>query len=327
MSGVRARALPGGGLLVEVNGRRIALDPREEVRADITFVSHAHADHLPRASPESEVIATQETARLADVRGIRLRRVRDGKGGLELVNTGHILGSAGLLIDGVIYYTGDISGRPRGFMPGPGPVRCGTLITESTYGRPEYRFPPHPELVGELQRFLAEQYNEGRPALLVGYPLGKSQLLQHLIRGWRPLVSFESVEAYSRVYREFGVELPEPDALVRRPEDLLGLRGPAVVLAPSSQLGALLRVAERVGAGVAWFSGWAVRRRLPGARGFALSDHADYGELLGFAASTGAEEVLTVHGFPEDLARSLVRMGINARPLSESAGLYDFAPG
>ncbi|MGC8556027.1 MAG: hypothetical protein ACP5NG_03350, partial [Conexivisphaera sp.] len=305
MPGIGARPLPGGGLLVEVDGRRLALDPRADVRADVVFVSHAHADHLPRYSVDAEVLATEETVRLAEVRGIRLRRAREDGRGLRLVRTGHILGSAGLLVEGRLYYTGDISGRPREFMPGPERVECGTLITESTYGRPEYRFPAHGELVDGLRRFLAEQYNQGRPAILIGYPLGKSQILQHAVRGWRPLISFESVEAYSRVYRELGVDLPEPDAVVRRPEDLLGLRGPATVIAPSSMRGSLVRIADRLGAGAAWFSGWALRFRVPGARGFALSDHADHGELLRFAASTGAEEALTVHGFPEDLARSL----------------------
>ena len=79
-----------------------------------------------------------------------------------------------------------------------------------------------------------------------------------------------------------------------------------------------------IGAGGAWFSGWALRVRLPGAVGFALSDHADYSELLDFALSTGAEEALTYHGFSEDFARSLRREGLDARPLSEGADLGSF---
>ncbi|MGC8613034.1 MAG: exonuclease [Conexivisphaera sp.] len=324
MPGARARPLPGGGIMLEVGGRRIALDPRTEVRADVVFVSHAHSDHLPRAAWEAEVLATEETVRLAEARGVRLRRARDGGEGLSLVSTGHVLGAAGLLVDGAVYYTGDISGRPRGFMPGPERVECGTLILESTYGRPEYRFPSNDELLDGLAKFLAEQYNEGRPALLMGYPLGKSQVLQHAVRGWRPLISFESVEVYSRVYRSFGVDLPEPDLLVRRPEELLDLRGPAVIVAPSNYRERLLRVADRLGAGAAWFSGWALKFRLPGATGFAMSDHADHAELLEFARSTGAEEAVTHHGFSEDLARSLRGTGIRARPLSEEMGLEDF---
>ena len=267
MPGVRARALPGGGILLEVGGKRIALDPRVEVRADIVFVSHAHSDHLPRAGWDAEVVATEETVRLAEARGIKLRRAREGGSGVSLVPTGHILGAAGLLVDGTIYYTGDIPGRPRGFMPGPERVSCGTIIVESTYGRPQYRFPPNEVLLDGLARFLAEQYNEGRPALLLGYPLGKSQVLQYLVRGWRPLVSFESVEAYSRVYRAFGVDLPEPDLVVRRPEELLGLRGPAVVVAPSGQRAGVLRGAEEIGARGARFHGGGRGGRPPGAVG------------------------------------------------------------
>jgi len=324
LPGIRARALSGGGILLEANGRRIALDPRADVRADTIFISHAHMDHLPRAGAGADVLATEETVRLAEARGVRLRRaVGDGRG-LELVPTGHILGAAGLLVDGQIFYTGDMSGRPREFMPGPGRVECGTLITESTYGRSEYRFPPHGQLMDDLGRFLAERYNLGRPAILIGYPLGKSQILQHAVRGWRPLIAFESVEVYSRIYRSFGVDLPEPDAVVGGPEDLLDIRGPATVIAPSAQREIILRVADRIGAGVAWFSGWVLRFRLGGAAGFALSDHADHAELLEFARSTGADEVITHHGFSEDLARSLRGIGVNARPLPDGMTLEDF---
>ncbi len=320
MPNLRVRALPGGGALLELGGRRIALDPRADVQADVVFVSHAHSDHLPRARALSGVLATEETIRLAEARGVRLRARSEG-GGLELVPTGHILGSAGLLVEGYVYYTGDMAGRPREFMEGPRRVSCGVLITESTYGRPEYRFPPHAEIVDGLRKFLAEQYNVGRPAVLIGYPLGKSQVLQHAVRGWRPLVTFSSVESYSKIYRSLGVDLPEPDVVVRSPDELLGVRGPAVVIAPSTLRSRVIAVAERIGAGVAWFSGWALRFRVPGALGFPLSDHADHRELLEFARSTGAEEVLTYHGFSSDLARSLRDLGLRARPLPEGPTL------
>ena len=66
-------------------------------------------------------------------------------------------------------------------------------------------------------------------------------------------------------------------------------------------------------------TGWAVdpgtARRYGADEAFPLSDHADFEGLLSYAKATGASEVLTHHGFAEELARALRDRGIEARPL------------
>ena len=51
------------------------------------------------------------------------------------------------------------------------------LIIESTFGRPEYIFPGVAEIIHKTNRIISEMYNLGVPVLLMGYPLGKAQLL------------------------------------------------------------------------------------------------------------------------------------------------------
>ena len=48
---------------------------------------------------------------------------------------------------------------------------------------------------------------------------------------------------------------------------------------------------------------------------FPLSDHADYDELLEYVRMTGAKTVWTHHGFVEEFARDLRRLGYQAEPL------------
>jgi putative mRNA 3-end processing factor len=67
-------------------------------------------------------------------------------------------------------------------------------------------------------------------------------------------------------------------------------------------------------------SGWmrirGLRRRRSVDRGFILSDHVDWHQLLKAIESTGAERILVTHGYVEPLVRMLSEMGMEARPLA-----------
>lgn len=326
MTSYKIRELPEGGVIVETSSKRIALDPQRYVKADVIFISHAHSDHLPQYVGDTLVLATQETLRLAEARGLRVRRHAAESSDLRLVGTGHILGSAGVLIEEALYYTGDLAGRARGFMPAATRVKCEVLVIESTYGKPGYVFPPVEKLVNDVRATIATVFSIGRPVAIIGYPLGKSQVMAYLLRDWKPVISFRSVERYSSVYREFGVEIPEPDRVLSRSEELLELKHrPAVILAPSTMKRRVSLVMKKLGGLSLWFSGWALHDQDPGTIGVPISDHADHDELVGFALSTGAREVYTTHGFSAELANSLRRRGVRASPLEPSQpSLHDF---
>jgi putative mRNA 3-end processing factor len=58
------------------------------------------------------------------------------------------------------------------------------------------------------------------------------------------------------------------------------------------------------------------RRRRGYDRGFVLSDHADWPELLQTVQETEASRVLVTHGSSETLSRYLKERGVDAAPLS-----------
>jgi putative mRNA 3-end processing factor len=76
------------------------------------------------------------------------------------------------------------------------------------------------------------------------------------------------------------------------------------------------------------------RRRRGVDRGFALSDHADWPDLLRAIEATGATRVLVTHGRAAPLVRFLGERGLDARPLAveygeddvEDAALAEAAP-
>ena len=70
------------------------------------------------------------------------------------------------------------------------------------------------------------------------------------------------------------------------------------------------------------FSGWA-KSNMPFARksdySIPLSDHCDYLELIDLVKKSGAQKIYTIHGFVNEFASDLTKMGYDAQPLLENA--------
>src|SRR5262245_57198173 len=171
---------------------RLWLDAHEPIGPEeAVFVSHAHSDHT---AGHARVLFSPPTQRLMRARlgGDRTEHVLEfgrryavsefGLPGetvaLTLVPAGHIFGSAMSLLeaDGAsLLYTGDFKLR-RGLSAEPcEPRSADTLLMETTYGRPEYVFPPVAEVMTGLVRFCREALDNDEIPVLLGYSLGKSQ--------------------------------------------------------------------------------------------------------------------------------------------------------
>jgi len=330
----RAQVVSNGGIQVDYGGRRYLLDPSGPGKADFTFVSHAHIDHIHNPLRGEKVISSEATKELAVVRGYDLGETIEELEGVELLDSGHILGSRAIKIQDEVYYTGDASGRERAFLGRCVTRRTRVLIMESTYGSPEYSFPKIDELVKEVNALVAETYDRGRPVVLMGYPLGKAQVLSYFFSSWGPLFLHERVAEMNEVHRRHGVPLkagkrfdPEQDS------DSLPA-GPWLMIAPlsSGRSSLMSYLRKRYGAVLVAFSGWAsaggYARSIGADFAFPLSDHCDYPELLRLAREVSPEVVYTTHGFAEEFARELRRNGFSATSLgSHQSSLHEFAGG
>ncbi|MEM3094701.1 MAG: MBL fold metallo-hydrolase, partial [Nitrososphaera sp.] len=313
------------GIMVRQNDITIALDPSHPVDCDFTFVSHAHVDHLHRRGRKkikTQVLASKETTLIAHARGYEIVDAAEEQDGFQLVDTGHILGSRGLLVgDDDVYYTGDISVRERAFMKPAKVPHARTLIIESTFGRPEYVFPPLSEITHKTNKIISEMFDFGIPVILMGYTLGKAQLLTKLFGHWDPII-YDSVAKINSVYSELGVELAGGVTHKQAEEQkLLSKNRPWVMVAPlMSERNAFVReMKERYGAVTIGFSGWAIGSRYRYMMGLdyvmPLSDHCDYNELVEAVKQCRPDKVYTFHGFAREFAESLCEMGFDAEPV------------
>ena len=309
------------GIQCNVNGRQVYLDPKNADTNNIHFVSHAHIDHLP-SRDGGTILASKETAEIAGLRGVRMKNHIEKHDGFELYDSGHILGARGLLFD-EIFYTGDICTRNRGFLGGASIPKCKTLITECTFGLPEFSFPKIKEVQRRVNEVIADLYGRGVPVILLGYQLGKAQTLTQLFGHWGPLYLHDSIMQMNLLHQKLGVQLKEGISHIEAQKKGLLEKKPWVMIAPvmSSKNKFITEMKSKYGAVTIGFSGWAQSTKFSFGRSadysFPLSDHCDFAELVDMVVESGAEQVYTVHGFVSEFAQSLQKMGISARPLQE----------
>ncbi|MDG6920519.1 MAG: exonuclease [Nitrososphaerota archaeon] len=317
-----ASVTANGGIQVELGRTRYALDPHSRVSADYTFVSHAHVDHMHAPSKGEKVIASSVTGELAKARGYDLGDTTEEAEGVELLDSGHILGSRAIRIADEVYYTGDASGRARAFLGKCRTRRARILVMETTYGTPEYVFPPTAKLVKEVNSVIASAYDRGNPVVLMGYPLGKAQLLSYFFSSWEPMIYHEKVAAMNRIHIDHGVPL-KPGSTFDPSAGLDALPpGPWLMVSPmaSGKSRVMSHLKKKYGAILVAFSGWALgqgyRFTMGADYSFPLSDHCDYQELLSLVRAVSPELVYTVHGFASEFAQDLRKLGFSARPLA-----------
>ena len=316
--------------MIQVQYERGVFLPDENLWLDpwdakpFAFVSHAHSDHI---APHDEIILSEKTARLMQARmpGERREHVLAFGQATEvhglrvtLLPAGHIFGSAQLFLEtdaSRLLYTGDFKLRP-GLSAEPAEWKLtDTLVMETTFGRPRYRFPPTELVVQQIVAFCHETLEEGATPVLLGYSLGKAQEILCALdqADLRPMLH-GSVFRMTRIYEQFGqsfcaYERYHPNAL----------DGRVLICPPSVNRSRMLeRLTNKK---VAMISGWAVEPnaiyRYQVDAAFPLSDHADYTDLMRYVDLVQPERVLTLHGFAADFARDLRDRGIEAWPLTE----------
>ncbi|MFY0539010.1 ligase-associated DNA damage response exonuclease [Nannocystis pusilla] len=302
------------------------IDPWQPV--DRAIVTHAHGDHA--------VAECAHYLTAAPGRGLLALRVGDGADiqplaygdlivhhgvGVSLHPAGHILGSAQVRIE----HHGEVWVVSGDYKLGPDPtcapfesVRCHCFISESTFGLPIFRWAPPAATMQDVAAWWRANQQSGRTSLLLCYALGKAQrLLAGVGPEIGPIYVHGAVERMTAAYRAAGVRLPPA------PPVLEAARGAdferALILAPPSAQGSpWTRRFKRPVRGFA--SGWmqirGTRRRKVVDRGFVLSDHADWNELLAAITGTGAERVFLTHGYAQAMARHLRERGLDAHPLA-----------
>jgi putative mRNA 3-end processing factor len=311
--------------------RKIYLDPRQILDENYIFISHAHIDHMLNKTAikkydlRNKIMCSPETVAIANLRGFRFEKEICSQDDCKLVDTGHILGSKGLLIGNEIFYTGDLSMRDRAFLRKPDIPRAETLIIETTFGKPEYIFPPIEQITHSVNSLISEMYSRGIPVILMGYSLGKAQVLTSLFGAWKPLIVHDEIFKFNQMYKQFGVSLE--DSISLSDATKLGLldKGPWLMIHPltNGKHPRIFHYREKYGAITIGFSGWGInknyRHMMNLDYAIPFSDHCDHNELLEVVKKCNPSKIYTVHGFDKEFANNLVNMGYDAESVRKES--------
>jgi len=330
---LKASITQNGAVLL---GSHVACDSHDDSRP-IRVVTHAHYDHVGGLHQSLQkcqaVIMTPATRDL-----LRVMHAQSffKKGNIEAVNYGealaftderlilhradHILGAAQVLVEDKegtrIVYTGDFR------MSNTPVLEADVLVLEATYGNP-CQVRPFRKIVENALISLVESALRNGPVYIFGYHGKLQEVMQilHTNRVTAPFIATEKVFQMSKVCEQYGMHVgkllsaggDEATEIIERNE-------PHVVFYHMNAKRHVNKNGFRI-----CVSGWEFsgpKRQIgENEHVVALSDHADFKELLSYVKESRPKLVITDNyrvGDARGLAREIEkRLGIPARALPE----------
>lgn len=290
------------------------------------LITHGHADHSRYGNEHylcTDLAAPVMRHRLGKV---HLETIRYGE--TRLINgvtvsfhpAGHIIGSAQVRLEygGEIWVVGgDHKLADDGIATPFEPVRCHHFISESTFGLPVYKWKPQAETFTEINDWWRRNADQGICSVIAGYALGKAQrILQGVDHHIGPVFTHGAVENVNAVIREQGIDL-KPSERVTGREAKEVYRKALVISTPGGTGSPWAKkfMPMSIGLCSGWMSLRGPRRRRSVDRGFVMSDHADWDELLETIRLTEASHIYVTHGYTHIFSRYLREQGYDAHAL------------
>ena len=306
---------------------------------DVCFVSCAHA--IP-GSKHGQLVATAATlAMLGEAAGDTRLAVPYGRPftlgtvRLELIRSGHGLGSAGLLVDvdgRRVLYASAVNPGGGGLGGNADNRPCDTLVLAADYGDPRFRFPDRDGIIDQVADFVLDvTTSSGAAVLLVSSPSKALDVASRLADRMPDRLAARSSTAPGGLLSFFGHRRIYDAAL--RARRVIGLtpriRRLATAAPPAGHV-TLWPLSRRTalpdalppGSRVALVSGLAMDRDAVGeleeqgvSAGFPWSNQADCDQLVEYIEGCGASQVFLTHRHADSLATALDRPGRVTRSL------------
>ena len=306
------------------DGTNFRLDPKTYSPDAINLVSHAHSDHLPSRCNGKSVVMSGVTQALLKLRKRATADILDHSS-VRSLDAGHVIGSHMFFLEGDhrLLYTGDFCTKEKFFSRGAQPVDTDVLIIESTFGSQEYVFPETEKITSQILSYVASCFERDESVIVLAYPFGKAQELIHLLEEYVPFVD-DKIYEVNEALRDFGYAFCHQRFDASKAEET---REPFVLVTTgNSRQHAGTLSSFRGKTRTIAVSGWAINRGFRYFRGvdqaFALSDHADFQDLINFVDRCNPEIVYTCHGFANRFAQAIRNfLGIDAVPLEKGQHL------
>ena len=301
------------------------IDPSRAVENAV--VTHAHSDHARRGSQRYYCVSS----------GNSLLKARLGKNiqvssypyqqtfkihgvTLSFHPAGHILGSCQIRIEyaGQVWVvSGDYKREPDPTCEPFETVPCDVFVTEATFGTPAFVWPKNVDTGKEIFDRWKKNSLRGINSVLFAYSLGKAQRVLGTLKPFaeKPIYCHPSTTLLTDCYRAEGVPLAPTRCLSSVGPDRI-LRG-ELFLVPQSFLKDTQSEILGNRYETAFASGWMKSNHYGYDRGFLMSDHADWNDLVQTVQETNAKTVYVQHRGQGALVKHLRTLGLKAFSDSE----------
>jgi len=298
-------------------------------RVERNIVTHAHSDH---AKPgHHHYLAHTHTEPLIKARlgkNISVQTIGYGESitmngvRVSLHPAGHVFGSAQirLELDGEIWaVSGDYKIEVDNVSEPFEPIPCHTFITECTFGLPVYHWPEQQSEYDRINNWWRGNREDGVTGILFAYSLGKAQrIIQNIDSSIGTIYVHKTISQMNEAIRSCGHKFPKTITIAESTTSE-EIRGNLIIAPPSFTAGNSLRDLHPFSLAAA--SGWVQtgRNMSDGSTdiGFVLSDHSDWNGLMETIKNTGAEHVVTMHGYTTAFTRRLNELGIRSIEIDE----------
>ena len=304
------------------------IDPSRGV--DHAVVTHAHSDHARKGSRryyssksgtgllrgrlgQSITVSSFEYREVFYINGVKL----------SFHPAGHILGSAQVRIehDGQVWVaSGDYKREADPTCEPFESVECDVFVTEATFGTPGYNWSKEANVGQEIFDWHSQNAKNGVNSVLFAYSLGKTQRVLGVLEPYKmnPIYCHSSATPLNECYLQQGMKLA-PTICLSSISEKTKLRGELLIV-PQSFLQS--EQAEILGENfqTAFASGWMAKNSFGYGsydKGFLMSDHADWGDLVRTILESKAKRVYVQHRGKGALVRHLKSLGIQAFPESD----------
>ncbi len=298
---------------------------------DQALITHGHADHA-RAGMKRYLCHHFTVPilkiRLGDdiqIQGITYQE-RITINGVEVSfhPAGHIIGSAQIRMQykgRVAVVSGDYKLQNDGISTPFELVPCHEFVTESTFGLPIYNWDSVDEQNKGLQNWVQQNQQMGKTSVFVGYSLGKAQRILKAVGQLGPIYVHRSIARLNQAFEELDIPL-SPYHILDFEEGIKHVNQQIVIVPPSLVGTNIIRKIPNMAYGIC--SGWmavrGARRWRSADAGFAISDHADWNDLIEVVKGTGAEQVYVTHGQTALFTKYINELGIEASEITTAFG-------
>ncbi len=329
---------------IRVNGNnwKLACDSTNSQYYPLVFYSHAHSDHIPRKIPKTDIITSPTTKILLKnfvknyEEGNYFESYTVDSTTFKQKPSGHIVGSTALIIEsseGKLVYTGDVSSRDKGFLEPFSPEKCDILIIESTFGSPDYIFPAYGNVIKEAQEQISEYLENDIPVVLMGYALGKAQMLYNAFSHLSDnIVMHGSNYKINSLLLEEKIKgsIPAMAYTEAKESNFLDQKNQWILFTPlkSGRDFFFSYLKKKYDVKLFAFTGWAIsdnyNYRMAVDHSYPISDHADYNELVEICKLSNPDQIYTIYGYTTRFAAELRKQGFSSIPLSKQTILDSF---